>query len=291
MGKNLEIKILSGAAGNETANAFYPDILPMEPGDSITWVNEDSKTHSITSGVPKAPEYAGKFFKTGNIDAQMSGSVQITDLKDHFAFYYLCEIHPWMTGKIVISTAPESQPGTALPIVIDHKTYHMGQDVLITGKVDDDYAKINYQLLVYDQTKLIDVIKGHFNDDATLDVKLHTDKLDVSKYTLRLVYGLPTEIADIGFDLKNTQEYKIPGWIKTEVKMWSSNTIPDGGFIEVIQYLTKEKVINSQTQIGQSKIVPGWIKTSASWWTNDLISDTEFVNSLEYLVNEGIIQI
>ncbi|MBM2852927.1 MAG: hypothetical protein HW420_1474 [Candidatus Nitrosotenuis sp.] len=292
MGKSLEIKILSGAASNETASVFYPDILPMEPGDSITWVNEDSKTHSITSGVPKAPEYTGKFFKTGNIDAQMSGSVQITDLKDHFAFYYLCEIHPWMTGKIVISTAPESQPGTALPIVIDHKAYNKGQDVLITGKVDDDYAKIDYQLLVYDQqTKLIDVIEGHFNDNAAFNEKLHTDKLDISKYTLKLVYGLPTEIASIGFDLKNMPEHKIPGWIKTEVKLWSSNIISDGGFIEVIQYLSKEKMINSQTQIGQSKIVPGWIKTNASWWTNDLISDTEFVNALEYLVNEGIIQI
>lgn len=290
IGKSLEVKILSGTANNETAKAFYPDILPIEPGDSITWVNEDSETHSITSGIPTSPEYSGMFFKTGNINAQKSGAVQITDIKDHFAFYYFCEIHPWLTGKIVISTAPESQPDTALPIAIDHTTYNKGQDVLVTGKVADDFAKISYQLLVYDKAKLIDVIEGHFNDDAILGQTIHTDKLDSAKYTLKLVYGLPTQIASTSFDLKNIK-YKIPDWIKTNAKMWSNNTISDAEFIQAIQYLSKEKIINSQTQTSQTKIVPSWIKTNASWWTNDLISDTEFVNALEYLVNARIIQI
>jgi plastocyanin len=288
--KNLEIKILNGAATNQTTKALYPDILPMEPGDSITWVNEDSKAHSITSGVPKAPEYSGIFFKTGNIDAQKSGSVQITKLEDHFAFYYFCEIHPWITGKIVISTAPESQPDTALPIAIGHATYSKGQEVLVTGKVSDDYAKIRYQLLVYDQAKLVDIIEGHFNDDATLGKTIHTGKLDSAKYTLKLVYGLPTQIASTSFDLKNAPEYKIPGWIKTEARMWSTSMIPDGEFIKTIEFLSKEKIINSQMH-DQAKTIPDWIKTSASWWTNDLISDTEFVNALEYLANAGIIQI
>jgi len=291
MGKNLEVKILSGSADKDVTNAFYPDILPIEPGDTITWVNEDSTTHSVASGVPKAPEYSGLFFKTGNIDAQKSGSVEITDLKNHFAFYYFCQIHPWMTGKIVISTAPESQPDTSLPIVIGHTTYNKGQDVSVMGKVADDYAKIKYQLLVYDQSKLVDAIEGHFTDDATLDETIHTDKLDSAKYTLKLVYGLPTQIASTSFDLKNAPEHKIPGWIKTEAKLWSSNTISDGKFIEAIQYLSKENIISPQVQPGQPKAIPGWIKTNTSWWTDGLISDTEFVNALEYLVNTGIIQI
>ena len=41
MGKDLVVKILSGSADNEVKNAFYPDILPIEPGDTITWINED----------------------------------------------------------------------------------------------------------------------------------------------------------------------------------------------------------------------------------------------------------
>ncbi len=290
MGKNLEVTIPDGSANNETASAFYPDILPIEPGDTITWVNEDSVMHSVTSGIPKAPEYSGLFFKTGEIDAKKSGTAEITDLEGHFAFYYFCEIHPWMTGKIVISTAPESQPDTALPIVIGHTTYHKGQDVAVTGKVADDYAKIRYQILVYDQSKLVDSIDGHFNDDATLDETVRTDKLDGAKYTLKLVYGLPTQIASTSFDLKDASERKIPGWIKTEAKMWSSNVISDGEFIKTIQYLSKENIIDSQMQNGQ-KVIPGWIKTNASWWTDDLISDTEFASALEYLVNAGIIQI
>jgi len=291
MGRNLEVKILSGAADNETANAFYPGILPIEPGDSITWVNEDSMAHSITSGIPKAPEYAGMFFKTGTIDSHESGSAKITDIRDHFAFYYFCEIHPWLTGKIVISTAPESQPETALPIATSHTSYTIGQDIPITGKVAEDYAKIPYDLLVYDDSKLVDIIEGHFNDDATLSDTIHTGKMAGAKYTLKLVYGLPTQIASTSFDLKNAPEYTVPGWIKTEAKLWSSGTIPDGQFIKAIQHMSKEKIISTQAQSGQSMAIPDWIKTSASWWTNDQISDTEFLNALEYLVNAGIIQI
>lgn len=291
MGKNLEVKIMSGSADNKVTNAFYPDILPMEPGDTITWVNEDSKTHSITSGIPKAPEYSGLFFKTGNIDSQKSASAQITDLEGHFAFYYFCEIHPWMIGKIVVSTAPESQPETALPIAIGHTTWNKGQDIAVTGKVADDYAKVEYQILVYNKANLVDSIKGHFNDDATLDETIHTDKLDGAKYTLKLVYGLPTQIATTSFDLKNTPEIKIPGWIKSEAKLWSSSTISDGEFIETIQYLSKENIISSQTQGSQSETIPSWIKTNVSWWADGLISDTEFVNALEYLVNARVIQI
>lgn len=291
MDKSLEIRILNGAADNETAKAFYPDILPIEPGDSITWVNEDSKAHSITSGMPEAPKYSGIFFKTGNIDTQKSGSVKITDLKDHFAFYYFCEIHPWLTGKIVVSTAPESQPDTALPIAISRTAYSRGQDVQVTGKVADDYAKIRYDLLVYDKTNLVDIISGHFNEDATLSETVHTDRLASAKYTLKLVYGLPTQIATTSFDLGNAPEYKIPGWIKTEAKLWSSGTISNGEFIQTIQYLSKEKIINSQMQADQPTAIPDWIKTNAEWWTNNQISDAEFVNALEYLVNAGIIQI
>ncbi|TBR08883.1 MAG: hypothetical protein EPO62_05835 [Candidatus Nitrosotenuis sp.] len=291
MDKSLEVRILNGAADNETAKAFYPDILPIEPGDSVTWVNEDSKAHSITSGMPEAPEYSGIFFKTGNIDAQNSGSVKITDLKDHFAFYYFCEIHPWLTGKIVVSTAPESQPDTALPIAISRTQYSKGQDVQVTGKVADDYAKISYDLLVYDKAKLVDIVSGHFNEDSTLSETIHTDRLASAKYTLKLVYGLPTQVASTGFDLENAPEYKIPGWIKTEAKLWSSGTISDGEFIKTIQYLSKEKIIDSQSQIDQPKAIPYWIKTNASWWTNGQISDAEFVNALEYLANAGVIQI
>lgn len=289
MDKNLEIRILSGAASNETAKAFYPDILPMEPGDSITWVNEDSKAHSITSGMPEAPEYSGIFFKTGSIDSHKSGSVKITDIKDHFAFYYFCEIHPWLTGKIVVSTAPESQPDTVLPIVLSHATYSKGQDIKVTGKVADDYAKIKYDLLVYDKAKMVDAIEGKFNGDATLSETVHTGKLASSEYTLKLVYGLPTQIASTSFVLKDAPE--IPDWVKTSAESWSRGAVSDGEFIQTIQYLSEQKIISPETQNGKSKAIPYWVKTTASWWANEQISDAEFVGALEYLVNARVIQI
>lgn len=138
---NFEVKVLAGSSNKEfQIKSFYPEILPINPGDSITWTNEDSVTHSITSGVPNSPEYSGVYFKTGNIEPSKSATVKIEDTWS-FAYYYFCEIHPWLTGKIVIATAFESQPETDNPVVTNKLVYSKGQNVLVSGQVHSDFAK------------------------------------------------------------------------------------------------------------------------------------------------------
>ncbi|HET8719799.1 MAG TPA: hypothetical protein VFM64_02255, partial [Candidatus Nitrosotenuis sp.] len=66
---NLEVKILQGSSDQDQhIKSFYPPILPITQDNSITWVNDDSVAHSITSGIPTHPDYSGKFFKTGIIE-------------------------------------------------------------------------------------------------------------------------------------------------------------------------------------------------------------------------------
>ena len=288
---NLEVKILQGSSDQDQhITSFYPPILPITQDNSITWVNEDSVAHSVTSGIPAHPDYSGKFFKTGIIEPGSSGTVKISD-KSSFAYYYFCELHPWLTGKLVVSTAPESQPETSNPIVTDSAAYHVGQAVLISGQVHKDFAKTPYQILVYRGDKMIKTIDGKFGEDASYREEMNTSDMTTSEYTLKVTYGLPTQVGITTFTLDAQQQ--IPAWIKNGAKWWSDGEITDSEFIDAIEYLSKENIIAVQKThpIEHVSSIPSWIKTNASWWADDRISDEDFVKGIQYMVNAGIIQI
>jgi plastocyanin len=288
---DLEVKVLDGSSKKEMQiKSFYPEILPVESSNTITWTNEDSVAHSITSGVPKQPDYAGKYFKTGHIKPGESATVKL-EYASSFAYYYFCEIHPWLTGKIVFTNTPEAQPETSNPIVASRPNYGKGQDVLISGQVHKDFAKTPYQIQIYENDHLVDTIDGKFADDASYTEKFETKGLDASKYTLKVVYGLPTQVGTTTFLLDS--ESTIPAWVKNGAKWWSTGKISDSEFASAIQYLAKENVITIQkTQsLVHSNEIPAWLKTNASWWADGIISDSEFTKGLQYLVDSGIIQL
>lgn len=287
---NYEVRILKGSSESQS-KTFYPDILPIGPGDSITWINEDSVAHSITSGVPKHPDYSGKYFKTGVIEASKSATLKIEN-PIYFAYYYFCEIHPWLEGKIVMENAPEAQPETS-NVLIAQKSYSKNQDILVSGQVPDDFATLSYSVLLYESPdRLIYARSGSFEKDASYMQTIQTDGLRVGTYLLKVVYGLPTQVATATFEITADQSAPIPSWIKDGAKWWSTGTISDGEFIDAIEFLAKEKIITVQkTESFSSGFIPSWVKTSAGWWADGMISDKEFARSLQYLVNSGIIQI
>ena len=293
-GDDLEIKVLKGSSDEDLQiKSFYPEILPIAPNDAITWVNDDSATHSITSGIPGHPDYSGKFFKTGNIAPSKSSTVKIADTSS-FAYYYFCEVHPWLTGKLVVVTALEAQPETENPIVTNKPSYNTGQTVSVNGQVHSDFAGTPYQILVYKNSDiLVDTVDGKFGEDASYTQTIKTIDMAASEYTLKVVYGLPTQVGITTFKLDSKQEPVIPTWIKNGAKWWASGEISDTEFIDAVEYLAKENIIVIQkTQpLEHIQSIPGWLKTNASWWVDGLISDAEFVNGLEYLANVGIIQI
>lgn len=288
-GKSLEVMIPYGASNQDSLVTFYPEILPFDPHDTISWKNEDSAVHSVTSGIPAHPDYSGLFFKTGDIQSSKSSTIGTENLTN-FAYYYFCQIHPWMTGKLVLATAPESLPETSNAIVTE-KSYTKGSSITITGAVASDFAKIPYQLLVYQYPdRLVDVLESKFEDDASYSQTISTDGLAASKYTVRLVYGLPTQIATKTFEL-NEEHSSIPGWIKAEARWWSSGTLPDSQFAKVIEHLAKERILTLQKNDPSESIIPTWFKTNAGWWVDGHITDAEFAKGLQYLVDAGIVQI
>ncbi len=254
--ENYQVTILDNTSDQRLK--LYPEILPFKQDDTITWKNEDSVVHSITSGIGTHPEYSGKFFRTGEIAPGESGKVKF-DVRDNFAFYYFCEIHPWLSGKLVVETASESQPETTNTILIDNSH----NKITVSGQEHYDFRKTAYDILMYhNQDELIDVKHGLLDESSTFREDIPTGTISPGRYTFKVVYGLPTQvgIADIEITLQTKES--IPKWIRVKAMEWSNDTISNAEFIKAIEYLAKEKIIKIQKNesFNNAKAIPSWLK-------------------------------
>jgi plastocyanin len=86
------------AAGGNTISiknfAFDPSALTMKTGTPVTWVNNDSSPHTITSDQGSLMAFSS--------DSLASGASYTVTFTQAGTFTYHCAIHPSMTGTIIV---------------------------------------------------------------------------------------------------------------------------------------------------------------------------------------------
>ena len=86
----------SGVPGcDETNECFLPYEETVAKGATVTWSNDDSAAHTVTSGTPTGgPDglFDSSIFMAGN-------SFEFT-FDDAGTYDYFCMVHPWMVGII-----------------------------------------------------------------------------------------------------------------------------------------------------------------------------------------------
>lgn len=91
--------------------SFQPDAIQVAAGTEVTWTNEDAQVrHTITAGTPgeRAIPGSGEEDEPPSKAGEFEGMV--ADAGDTFSFTfaeagayaYFCEIHPTMTGEVVV---------------------------------------------------------------------------------------------------------------------------------------------------------------------------------------------
>ncbi len=81
--------------------AFTPNSITIAPGDSITWTNDDSTTHTVT----------GSDWGSGDL---APGATFSHTFATNGTYAYHCSIHTFMTGTVVVG-ASSSPPPTNTP--------------------------------------------------------------------------------------------------------------------------------------------------------------------------------
>ncbi len=80
----------------ETDRCYIPSLIVIQKGKQVTWVNEDSAFHSITSGFYDTPT---DLFDSGHLDPFESYTLTFDETG---TFDYFCTLHPWMKGQVII---------------------------------------------------------------------------------------------------------------------------------------------------------------------------------------------
>ncbi|NIR39662.1 MAG: multicopper oxidase domain-containing protein, partial [Actinobacteria bacterium] len=85
------------------ATAYTPAAIRVSPGTTVTFVNEDSVVHTVTSGASDGRVgRADGLFDSGDIAAGESFRLTFNDPGE---FPYFCLPHPWMKGRVVVEEA------------------------------------------------------------------------------------------------------------------------------------------------------------------------------------------
>ena len=80
----------------EVDRCYIPSAIVIDSGNQVTWVNEDSAFHSVTSGFYGEPS---ELFDSGHLDPYESFTV---DFDEKGTYDFFCTLHPWMKGQVIV---------------------------------------------------------------------------------------------------------------------------------------------------------------------------------------------
>ncbi|MEM2759938.1 MAG: plastocyanin/azurin family copper-binding protein [Nitrososphaerales archaeon] len=94
------VSIVVGAALTTNAKFYDPHIVKVKIGTTVVWTNYDTAAHTVTSGAPTS-EDSGQLFDSGLFGPNRTFSHKFDN---EGTFDYYCVVHPWMTGKVIVSS-------------------------------------------------------------------------------------------------------------------------------------------------------------------------------------------
>jgi len=96
----------SGVPGcEETNECWIPNDINIAVGDTVTWSNDDTAAHTVTSGSPAdGPDliFDSSLF--------MAGTSFSHTFDTEGTFDYFCMVHPWMQGNVIVGAAMAEEP-------------------------------------------------------------------------------------------------------------------------------------------------------------------------------------
>jgi plastocyanin len=129
-GATVEVNITQGAS-TKTSDAYAPNPVDANVGDTVVWTNKDSTIHTAVSGNP-ADGPTGLF--GGSASAPM---LIVPTAKQSYTFLeggeypYYCVLHPSMVGTVVV------RDSSGITVKTDKPVYDFGEEITVSGKVSN----------------------------------------------------------------------------------------------------------------------------------------------------------
>ena len=216
---------------NTADGCFIPSMVTIDVGGEVTWENDDTAAHTVTSGTPT--EGPSGVFDSSLV---MAGSSFSHTFEDAGSFDYFCMVHPWMQGMVMV-TDEEMAHGDEEMAHGDEEMAH-GDDHAAKGIEDlsDQFTTTLTSGVIHhiggntdDATLLVHLFGA--DDDGELKITLNSDIItpfDDGSYFV-LVEGQEIEFMQMGDTLHIDYE---AGTEKIEIV--GSHVVPEFGTIAMI---------------------------------------------------------
>ena len=95
---------ISEEASEMGDQAYDPNPIKVKVGGTVTWTNDDSQAHTVTSGTDSSDPNMGKEFDSSpGLNALLSTDQTFSHkFTTAGEFPYFCQLHPTMIGKVVV---------------------------------------------------------------------------------------------------------------------------------------------------------------------------------------------
>ncbi len=153
---DIDVVIALGAGASASArcvstnNCFNPNPLSVDVGHTVTWLNGDQVSHTVTSGLV-SDSNTGSLFDSGLISP--GKTFQFT-FANPGTYNYFCTVHPWMLGQVLVGQGSQSTPNqvsSSITVTTENTSYTMSDSIVVSGTVNP-VDSINPQRPVMIQT-------------------------------------------------------------------------------------------------------------------------------------------
>jgi plastocyanin len=235
-GGQVFVSITSGSS-SKTTNAYSPNPVAVNIGDTITWTNNDSTTHTVTSGTgPDDPNSGQDFDSSPNFNPIMPpGGTFSHTFTEVGEFPYYCGLHVNMVGTVIVQSGGES---ITLTVRTDRSSYDTDDDIVITGRLTISGGTVSQPLLleVLDPEGDRDRIDNiEVDDDGYYSYSFNAGGLMNTDGTYTVIVSYKTTEADTTFEFDASDS----------TSSWRTFTIRVGDQSYPVQYtITGGTVVN-----------------------------------------------
>jgi len=164
----------------ETNVCWDPPVVNVNIGDTVTWSNDDTAAHTVTSGTAGDSESVGAIFDSSLF---MVGATWSNTFDEAGTFDYFCMVHPWMAGQVIVGGEGMMEGGEEVIVTITDSASDDGVQV----DLEFNQMHVNYDItatqdgnVVWQETEQhahTDMMGSHMipvaaSDDNPIDIKI-----------------------------------------------------------------------------------------------------------------------
>ena len=165
----VSLPVGSAVPGCEETNECYiPDTVNVGVGEMVTWSNDDTAAHTVTSGSPT--DGVDGIFDSSLF---MAGATFSHTFEEEGTFDYFCMVHPWMVGAVTVGTETGNGDEELMVEIVTGATAAQDEilSIDVTFKTIDGMSveHVNYDIMATQGTETVLDDKGVHDHDGVMN--------------------------------------------------------------------------------------------------------------------------